>query len=241
MTDEVFVFIVTIGGSQWISQGVPLFLILHMGFVYYSGRWNDVAGEWGLERRENSTPEREDRDGIEPIRDWIVPMSFLIILKVTAPWLVYRLLKQLRSLHSVPVASDAFIEFMILPLVCTVVDHSTDVTISLEGNIATVWMKLIQSTVQTYFFMRPLATLAGHDIDPAGGRVSFSVCLLATAVWFSISRVPCESSILEHHHRTQITNGPSLGFLRGMLLVLGYFCMLYYCWTYPEGVQRYSF
>ncbi|KAK7177963.1 hypothetical protein PSPO01_15985, partial [Paraphaeosphaeria sporulosa] len=117
-------------------------------------------------------------------------------LKAGAVLLVGGLLDQAHALalHSeasnILLADGAFIDFTVLPLATAALDHLTDLKIAHEGDNISSWANLIQSTLQTYFFVRPLAALAGHDIDPKDGRVGIGLCFLAIASWLSLPVVP---------------------------------------------------
>jgi Ca2+/H+ antiporter len=182
-----------IGDNQWISQGVPLFLILHAGFSYYFGTWRAARHK---RRVEDGRVSMQKSNSIAATREWVALLVCLGTLKAGAVLLVGGLLDQAHALalHSETrnnlLADGAFIDFTVLPLATAALDHLTDLKIAHEGDVISSWANLIQSTLQTYFFVRPLATLAGHDIDPKDGRVGIGLCFLAIASWLSLPVVP---------------------------------------------------
>lgn len=132
-------------------------------------------------------------------REWLVALVLLVLLgalKTKAALLVHSLLDRARALAAVTtpnnslLANESFVEFAVLPLAAAAVDHLTDIKAARNGDTGWSWANLIQSTLQTYFFTRPLAALTGHDIDPRDGRTGFGLCLLATAMWLSLPGIP---------------------------------------------------
>ncbi|KAF9730134.1 hypothetical protein PMIN01_12067 [Paraphaeosphaeria minitans] len=179
--------------KQWISQGVPLFLVLHAGFSYYFGTWGAARHK---RRVEGGRVSVQKYNSIAAPREWVALLICLGTLKAGAVLLVGGLLDQAHALvlHSEPsipfLADGTFVDFTVLPLATAALDHLTDLRIAYEGDDSSSWANLIQSTLQTYFFVRPLAALAGHDIDPRDGRVSIGLCFMAIASWLWLPVVP---------------------------------------------------
>ncbi|KAL5389112.1 hypothetical protein PMIN02_007460 [Paraphaeosphaeria minitans] len=177
--------------SQWISQGVPLFLCLHAGFSYYFETWGAARRRRRVEGDRAST---QKTNSIAAAREWVALLICLSALKAGAVHLGGDLPDQALGLHSGPsnvlLADGAFVGFTVLPLATAALDHLTDLKIALEGDDISPWANLIQSTLQTYFFVRPLASLAGHAIDPQDGRVGIGFCFLAIASCISLPLVP---------------------------------------------------
>ncbi|OAL42521.1 hypothetical protein IQ07DRAFT_637652 [Pyrenochaeta sp. DS3sAY3a] len=180
-------------GRQWISQGVPLFLILHVGFSYYFGTWKAATHE---RRAEDDCVSEQKNNNIIQNREWLLLLVCLGALKIGAVFLVHSLLDHAHTLAVVStpdntlLANGAFVEFVALPLAAATMDHLTDIKAARNGDICWSWTNLIQSTLQTYFFVRPLAALAGHDLDPRDGRMGFGLCLLVIAIWLSLPGIP---------------------------------------------------
>jgi hypothetical protein len=137
--------------------------------------------------------------------DWIGPLALLISLKLVAILLVSSLLKPFDGMSSYPATGNLSVGFIVLPLASVMVDHCVDIRVALNGNIGSVWMSIVQSIFRTYFFIRPLAAFTGHEIDPSGGRICYSVCLVATASCLSLPGVPCMSSF-RLHTRVAVAN-----------------------------------
>ncbi|KAF9728524.1 hypothetical protein PMIN01_13352 [Paraphaeosphaeria minitans] len=179
--------------NQWFSQGVPLFLVLHAGFSYYFGTWRAARHK---RRVEGGRVSMQKSNSIAATREWVALLICLGTLKAGAVLFVGGLLDQAHALalHSeasnILLADGAFIDFTVLPLATAALDHLTDLKIAHKGDNISSWANLIQSTLQTYFFVRPLAALAGHDIDPKDGRVGIGLCFLAIASWLSLPVVP---------------------------------------------------
>lgn len=224
-----------VGESQWISRGVPLFLILHIGFVYFFGCWHNTESKQRSGEDNRALKQKGSRIAGNG-SNWIILLIFLVTLRAVAVLFVHNLLKHLHGLRSSPVANNTFIDFTILPLVVVAVDHSTNIGLALRGDVSGPWTSLAQSTLSTYFFVRPLAALAGHDVDPAGGRMSFGSCLLATAIWLSIPGVPrrfCFTS----SSKTRSANVHQ-DFIKGLVLLFAYSYVAFTCATHPGFLER---
>lgn len=172
-----------------MATGVPLFLVLHVGFAYYFMCQQSDSPEKHAVKRESCDSTAHSRNRGE----WIVLLVLLVALRVAAVYLVLDLPLRLHALASDSPSSDTLTYFVLTPLAVVLVDHSANVRLACDGNLNESWMNLIQSTLSTYFFFRPLAALAGHDVDPAGGRVGLGTCLLLSAFWLSISSIPRKS------------------------------------------------
>jgi hypothetical protein len=107
----------------------------------------------------------------------------LIGAKAYAVSVIYDLLEHVLALTS---NREASVYFTVLPLVAIAVDHAP----ACQPDIATAWTDLIQSTLANFFIIRQLAVLAGHDVAPTDGQRSLGICLILTAAWVSIPRLP---------------------------------------------------
>ncbi|KAJ6192068.1 hypothetical protein J3E72DRAFT_273726 [Bipolaris maydis] len=83
-------------------------------------------------------------------------------------------------------ARSSIAHFAILPLVATAIDHLADVNVAYRGDMYWPWVNLCQSTLQTFFFIRPLFMLVGHDLNPQSGHIGIALCFLGTALWLSL-------------------------------------------------------
>ncbi|KAF9730291.1 hypothetical protein PMIN01_12224 [Paraphaeosphaeria minitans] len=174
-------------------RGVPLFLVLHAGFSYYFGTWRaarrkrSVEGGRVLVHKSNS---------IAATREWVALLICLGTLKAGAVLLVGGLLDHAQAFALHPEASNtlladaALIDFTVLPLATAALDHLADLKMAHEGDNVSSWANLIQSTLQTYYFVRPLAALAGHDVDPKDVRMCIGLCFMAIASGLSLPVVP---------------------------------------------------
>ena len=153
----------------------------------------------------------------------MVLLVSLVALKIVAAHLVYNLWKQMRDaawMADQPIfASRSFVQFAILPLAVTTVDHLADVSLAYRGDMYWPWASLCQSTLQTFFFIRPLFTLVGHDLNPQSGRIGIALCFLSIALWLS----------LPAHSR----------FLKGSFPFLMYSVVLAVCLMYPDCFEAY--
>jgi hypothetical protein len=196
---ELQLLTIIVGDHQWISRGVPLFLILHLGFSYYFGTWKAARYEQRVEEHISLRNQSRPVENVE----WVLLAVCLVALKAVAIYLVHRLLRHAHALaapaptpnpnSNVP-GTISIVDFVILPLAVAAIDHLADVKTARNGDIGWAWANLIQSTLQTYFFTRPLAALAGHNIDPTDGRMGIGLCLLAVAVWLAVPGLPREYS-----------------------------------------------
>ena len=171
---------------------MPLFLILHLGFSYYFGTWK--AARHG--RRIEIDDVSRDQRRLSENRGWVALLVGLITLKAGAVRLVYGLLDDAHALAS-PLGPNSnldgasfFIDFVVFPLAVAATDHSADMKTALNGDFGWAWANLVQSMLQTYFFLRPLAAITSDNIDPRDGRIGTGILLLATAVWVSLPGIP---------------------------------------------------
>ncbi|KAH8710262.1 hypothetical protein GQ44DRAFT_776633 [Phaeosphaeriaceae sp. PMI808] len=205
---------------QWVSQGVPLFLLLHVAFSYYFGTWK--AARYKL-RVEDSPASTQRNSRLVKNREWVVLLLCLGALKAGAVVLVYNLLGHAHtlSLGSSPrnalIENDSFVGFVLLPLAVAAVDHWVDIKTACKGDIDWSWANLTQSMLQTYFFLRPLTALTGHNINPTQGRMGIGFCLLAVAVWLSVPGIP--------------------RFIKGLALLLAY---LYISFAYITRLETFA-
>lgn len=187
---EMAMLTIATGDGQWISYGALVFPILHIGIGYYFGTWRDAAQERTAKGNRNGNDNNLDA------REWIVLLICVGALKAGAVLLVRGLQEDAHALALVPgsigdpMVNGVLIDFFVIPLAVTAVDHLADIKTAHAGDIVWSWTNLIQSALQTYFFVRPLAALAGHDIDPNDGRVGMGICFSAIATWVSLPGVP---------------------------------------------------
>jgi hypothetical protein len=224
--------IIATGDSQWISSGVPLFLILHIGISYLFETWKATRQEQiGKHARNEYTEIREPRK-------WVVLLVCLGALKAGAVWLVHSLRENTYAMisNSDPesdLATRGFlIDFFLVPLAVVVVDHLADIKVARTDDFDSSWVNHIQSALQTYLFVRPIAALAGHDINPKAGRESIGLCFLAIAIWVSLPVVPRRSFSLVLGYVSQLTL--VAGFAKGFALIVGYSYMFFICVTRPR-------
>jgi Ca2+/H+ antiporter len=186
---------ITIGNSQWISRGVPLFIMLYVGISYYfelhgGGRQRPLVL--------NEEEEEEDGTGVA-VREWAVLLFCVGALKAGAFVLARDLLECAHAMiaisdsPSTSLTSSVFVDFIVLPLAAAAVDHLPDIAPARTEDVDQPWTHLIQSALQTYFFTRPLAALAGHDINPQDGRMGIGFCVLAIAGLLLIPGIPRKS------------------------------------------------
>lgn len=170
------------GDSPWLSRGVPILLLLSVGFTCYFWYWNAEKYRDTVSKRYGT------HDDVE----WLVLLVCLVALKLVAAHLVYSVCKNMRGApwtvdqDNAGEARSSFALFAVLPLVVTAVDHLADVSIAYRGDMYWPWVSLCQSTLQTFFFIRPLFMLVGHDLDPQSGRIGIALCFLGTALWLSL-------------------------------------------------------
>ncbi|KAL5370808.1 hypothetical protein DPSP01_014659 [Paraphaeosphaeria sporulosa] len=171
--------------SWWISHGVPLFFVLHFGFSYYFGIWRAEKQHPVDKRSTNSKTNRAYESGA-----WAILTLILGCLKVEVVRIAHRLQHYARMIDSLPESDGTVVSLIVVPLAVAVANHSSDIRSTYRRHDSSSWLNLIQSAMQTYFFVRPLAIFAGHEIDPAGARVGIGFCFLAVALWLSLPGVP---------------------------------------------------
>ncbi|KAJ5052519.1 hypothetical protein J3E74DRAFT_295609 [Bipolaris maydis] len=165
------------GDSPWLSRGVPVLLLLSIGFTCYFWYWHAEKYRDIVSKRYNTHSDSE----------WLVLLVCLVALKLFAAHLVHRVWKQMESAAwTAEQDTGSVVQFAILPLAVTVVDHLADISVSYRGDMYWPWASLCQSSLQTLFFIRPLFMLAGHDIDPQSGRIGIALCFLGIALWLSV-------------------------------------------------------
>ncbi|KAI0570354.1 hypothetical protein Alg130_11260 [Pyrenophora tritici-repentis] len=208
--------------SQWLSRGVPFFLLLHIGSSYYFTRWNTAAYYQVADK--NQAPE-SDED--EAYRDggWVVCLVFLGLLKIGAVLLMYNVSDHIHatvwtlSQGSVWTTGVDIVNFAVLPLAVTAVDHIADISTAYKGDINRSWANLCQSMLQTCFFARPLVTLATYNLDRQDGRMGIILCFLGIAVCLSLSTIS--------------------GQFKGLVLLLAYSMLLSLFIVHPEFFEAY--
>jgi Ca2+/H+ antiporter len=190
---KLLVLTITIGDSQWISRGVPLFIMMYVGISYYF----ELHGGG---RQSSIVLDEEEEDGTDlAVQEWVVLLLCVGALKAGAFVLARDLLECAHAMTAISdsrstfLTSSAFVDFIVLPLAAAAVDHLPDIATARTEDVDRPWTNLIQSALQTYFFTRPLAALAGHDIDPQDGRIGIGFCVLAIAVWLLIPGIPRKS------------------------------------------------
>jgi Ca2+/H+ antiporter len=176
---------------SWITMCVPLYLIVHVALTYgHLMRGQNpisttvaIDGDVGVSKLK--------RSGIAPDNtEWVVLFAALVVLRAVAAALLFRLLEHLHTLTAIPPTNTTVVNFVFFPLVVLVIDHSVNAGLAVSGDLNSAWENLVQSTLSTYFFLRPLAALAGQKVDPAGGSVGFGFCLMAIAACLSIPNIP---------------------------------------------------
>lgn len=178
----------TVGEHRWVSQGVPLLLVLHLGFTYSFNKWrhDEIEGKEAKEDRNEA-----DSSWLSESRcNWMMLLIFLVGLRAVAVVLVRDLSKHLHDEGFTPTTNATLINRILLPLLVAALDQSTNIALVFAERIGESWTNIIQSTLTTYFFTRPLAALAGHNMDPTRGRLPFGLCLLVMSIWLSLSAVP---------------------------------------------------
>jgi hypothetical protein len=103
--------------------------------------------------------------------DWKMLGLLLVSLRVLAAFMSYRLLQHVRALA---------------------VGSAATASLASKGSGISSWTCLNQSILTTYFFIRPLAALSGHDLDVTQGRGGLCISLIATALWLLVPGVPSE-------------------------------------------------
>jgi hypothetical protein len=175
--------------------------MLHVGFSFYFSCWNALRH---ARSGDNDRAMRRERDEVSNNGEWVVFLASLAALKVGAVLLMRSILNHAQAISltlgpsGASVASSLVVEFAAIPLAVTAVDHLADINAPYKGGAHVPWASLCQSTLQTYFFVRPLLTLAGHNIDPQDGRMGIALCFLGVAVWLSLPNIPRRSSRCEN-------------------------------------------
>jgi Ca2+/H+ antiporter len=181
------------GHSRWISSGAPLFIMMYMGIKYYF-----ESHEGGGHSSGTSDEGMEDSTDLA-VQEWVVLLLCVAALKAAAFILARNILDRTHAMAAILdsessfLTSSVFVDFIVLPLVAAAVDHLPDIATAGTQPCDQPWTNLIQSALQTYFFTRPLATLAGHDIDPKDGRMGIGFGVLSIAVWLWFPGVPRKS------------------------------------------------
>lgn len=179
------------GNSLWLARGVPVLLVLSICFTCYF--WRRHAGR----PRANASDECDASHHSE----WAMLLAGLVLLRLLAVHLVHSVWKQMQS-ATWTVEKDGtwtsigtVIEFVLLPLAVSAVDHLAYITTTYQKDMEWAWASLFQSTMQTLLLMRPLFTLMGHDLDPRSGCVSIGLCFFGIALWLSLRNASHESSL----------------------------------------------
>lgn len=170
------------GNSLWLSRGVPVLLVLSICLTCYL--WLRHAGR---SRAEPSDEHDASRRG-----EWAMLLVGLALLKLAAVHLVHSVWKQVQSptwavyQDSTGNGSGTVVEFAVLPLAVSAVDHLAYISATYRMDMEWVWASLFQSTTQTLFLIRPLFALLGHDLDPRSGCISMGLCFFGIALWLSL-------------------------------------------------------
>jgi hypothetical protein len=125
--------------------------------------------------------------------DWKMLGLLLVSLRVLAAFMSYRLLQHVRALAVGSAVENTWLYFTFLPIVVVALDHLATASLASKGSGISSWTCLNQSILTTYFFIRPLAALSGHDLDVTQGRGNLCISLIATALWLLVPGVPSES------------------------------------------------
>ncbi|OWY49392.1 hypothetical protein AALT_g11060 [Alternaria alternata] len=171
------------GNSLWLSRGVPVLLVLSVCLTCYL--WSRHAGRF---RAEASSDEHD----VSHQAEWAMLLVGLVLLKLAAVHLVHSVWKHMQSATTAAYQDDAgngsgkVIEFAVLPLAVSAVDHLAYISVTYRMGMEWVWANLFQSTTQTLFLIRPLFALLGHDLDPRSGCFSMGLCFFGIALWLSL-------------------------------------------------------
>jgi hypothetical protein len=190
------------GDSPWLSRGVPVLLLLSIGFTCYFWYWHTDKYRTIASKKYNTCNDSE----------WVVLLVCLVALKVGAARLVHSVWNQMQAIawsagqDSTWEASGAVVQFAVLPLAVTAVDHLADISAAYRGDIDWPWASLCQSTLQTFFFIRPLFTLVGHNLDPRSGRIGIALCFLGIALWLSLPALSRRFSLHDTRNRVADTH-----------------------------------
>lgn len=163
-------------------MGVPLFLILHIGFVHYFVSCGNANSEQGRK----PTDQRHLRSQYHSLgRRQAQSIILIIVLFGLRLLAVHFLLQLVKRLDAVGATfwNDHNLHSIILPITIVLVDNTASIGFASEGHVYTSWTSLIQSALWTYFFLRPLAALGGFDVDPAGGRIGLGIMMILGAIW----------------------------------------------------------
>lgn len=120
----------------------------------------------------------------------------LIVFRIAAFGLGYRILEQLETLPGSLLPNETIVYLVFLPLLTIAMDQSSTIKRGVTGHRVEQWSDIIQTVSFTYFFVRPLATLVRSEIDPTGGRKPLALCLIVASAWMKISKVPCKYQII---------------------------------------------
>jgi hypothetical protein len=203
-----------------ISKGVFLFFSLHVVLTYYFMRGYNPVFETTTIRVDGRTPRQQDyckatdisntsninnintdneNDNCEDNNEWVILLASLVILRALAAHSLCRLLNHLHALPGISPKDIRMTNFVLFPLLVVVIDHSANAGLVASGDLNGAWTNLIQSTLSTYFFLRPLAALAGHKIVSSGGLLGFGSFLMAIAAWLSIPGIPRRFQAYKEH------------------------------------------
>ena len=163
-------------------MGVPLFLILHVGFAHYFvshrnanlEQWQKLTDKRHLQSQYHSLGRRQAQP--------VIRIMMLIGLRLLAVYFLLQLVVRLDTVGTV-FWNDNILHSVVLPVTTVLVDNTASIGFASEGHVNTSWTSLIQSALSTYFFLRPLAALGGYDVDPAGGRVGLGIMMILEAIW----------------------------------------------------------
>jgi hypothetical protein len=190
------------GDSPWLCRGVPVLLFLSIGFTCYFWYWHADKYRTITSKKYNTSNDSE----------WVVLLVCLVALKVGAARLVHSVWNQMQAVawtagqDGTWEASGAVVQFAVLPFAATAVDHLADISAAYRGDIDWPWASLCQSTLQTVFFIRPLFTLVGHNLDPRSGCIGIALCFLGIALWLSLPGLSRRFSLHDMRNRVADTH-----------------------------------
>lgn len=159
-----------------------MFLILHVGFVHYFLSHKSLVL---TDDRQSEAQQHGPRHSFAPT---VVLIITLVVLRLLAVFLILQLPHRLRVLNN-SFSNDSVVNFVILPLVVVLADHGASIRAASNGSLVDSGTHLIQSSISTHFFLRPLVALGGLDVDPAGGRFGIGTAMIASAIWLHIPHV----------------------------------------------------
>lgn len=128
----------------------------------------------------------------------VVLVCCLVALRVGGFLLIQGLRADAHALVALSRSGETFdtycwmIDFIMTPVAMAFMNLVADIGAAPGKSVSWLWARIVSSSLQTYFFVRPLLAFAGYDIDPRYGRIGFGLSLVGTAVWISLPGIPGE-------------------------------------------------